>query len=345
MINIRRLADHLNISIGTVSRALNNRPGVHPETLEKVLKAASELGYVPNQSGRSLRRGATNTIGFVIETGHPANQSGDQFFYVLIDAMNLYLAEKGYDLVILPCHSADDPVEFLTRIIARRAVDAVVITATRRIDHRIELLAKTQLPFLALGRSETPGNYAWVDLDFEGVARRSVTEAVKHGHRRIAAAIPDNDATLGFHYRAGFMAGLTEAGLPMDEGLIFRTATSETGGFQLGQQIAEMADRPTALLLCSEVTTVGVYAGLVEGGLNPGQDISIVSFRENPLMRFLSPSPACFRLDLPALGTRIGEMVLELLALEAGSTPPAGEIVPLAFVPGNSLGAVSQTPK
>jgi DNA-binding LacI/PurR family transcriptional regulator len=338
MINIRRLADHLNISIGTVSRALNNRPGVHPETLEKVLKAAAELGYVPNQSGRSLRRGATNTIGFVIETGHPAHQSGDQFFYVVLDAMNLYLAERHYDLVILPCHSADDPVEFLSRVIARGTVDALVITATRRFDHRIAMLARSRLPFLTLGRSETPGSYSWIDLDFEGVARRSVMEAAKLGHRRIAVGLPDNDVALGYHYKAGYLSGMTDAGLHVDESLIMRVPTSEEGGFRLGLQIAAMEHRPSALLLCSEVTAAGVYAALAQEGLEVGRDISIVAFRENPLMRFLNPMPACFRLDLKALGTLIGKAVLDMLApTDDTAVGPRSEIVGLEFLSGASL--------
>lgn len=337
MMNIRRLADHLDISIGTVSRALNNRPGVHPQTLEKVLKAAAELGYVPNQSGRSLRRGATNTIGFVIETGHPAHQSGDQFFYVVLDAMNLYLAERHYDLVILPCHSADDPVEFLARVIARGTVDALVITATRRFDHRIEMLAKSRLPFLTLGRSETPGNYSWIDLDFEGVARRSVEEAVKLGHKRIAVGLPDNDVALGYHYKDGYLQGLQAAGLPVEEDLIIRMPTSEEGGFRLGQKIAAMENRPSALLLCSEVTVAGVYAALAEAGLELGKDLSLIAFRENPLMRFLSPSPACFRLELEALGTRLGAAVLDLLSDSEKSAAERGEIVDLAYLPGKSL--------
>lgn len=334
MIGIRGLAEHLNISIGTVSRALNNRPGVHPETLEKVLKAAAELGYVANQSGRSLRRGATNTIGFVIETGHRAV---DEFFHVVLDTMNLYLADRRYDLVILPCHSADDPVAFLARVIARGAVDALVITATRRKDRRIPLLAKSPLPFLALGRSETPGLRSWIDLDFEGVAKRSVEEAVKVGHHRIAVALPDSDAALGYHYRAGYIDGLAAAGLPLEDSLVFRVPTSEEGGFALGRRIAAMARRPTALLVCQEVAAVGVYAALAEAGLEPGGDLSIVAFRESPLMRFLTPRPACFRLDLEALGTRLGAAVLDLLATDDRGGGEGGDIVGLTFVPGPSL--------
>ena len=59
MIGIRRLAEHLNISIGTVSRALNGRRDVSEATRNRVLEAARQLGYVANQSGRSLRQGTT----------------------------------------------------------------------------------------------------------------------------------------------------------------------------------------------------------------------------------------------------------------------------------------------
>ena len=340
MTDIRRLAEHLNISIGTVSRALNNRSGVHPETRTKVLQAATELGYVANASGRSLRRGATNTIGFVIETGSPANQAGDNFFYIVTDAMHEYLADRGYDLVILPCHSADDPVEYLARLIARGIVDAVVITATRVQDSRIALLAKSAMPFLTLGRSETAGQYPWIDLDFEGVARRSIAELAALGHRRIAVALPEKDVNLGRHYRKGYLAGLEEAGLPTDPSLILRVATSEEGGYDFGRQVAAMPDRPTAVVLCSEATTVGLYGALRNSGLTPGVDISIITFRENPQLRFLDPAPACFRMSLPDLGRSMGQAVLELLGDKAEEARQRSLVWPLEFVPGASVCAV-----
>ena len=336
MADIRDLALHLNISTGTVSRALNNRPGVNAETRARVLEAALELGYVANQSGRALRRGSTNTIGFLIETGSAANQESGDFFFILLDALHLYLAGKGFDLMILPCHSADDPAEFLGRLVARGLVDAVVITATRRQDRRIEMLTRSTLPFLTLGRSETPGSYPWIDLDFEGVARRSVAELVAQGHSRIALALPDNDVMLGYHYRRGFEAAMAEHGLTPDPALIFRNPTSEAGGFALGRQLA--LARPSAVMLCSEATTVGLYAGLAREGITPGRDLSIITFRENPQLRFLSPMPATFRLDVSAVGRMIGENLLALLHPETrGAALRADIIVPLDYLPGASI--------
>lgn len=339
MTDIRRLAEHLNISIGTVSRALNNRAGVHPETRVRVLQAATELGYVANASGRSLRRGATNTIGFVIETGSPANQAGDNFFYIVTDAMHEYLAERGYDLVILPCHSADDPVEYLARLVARGIVDAVVITATRVQDQRIGLLARSVMPFLTLGRSETPGDYPWIDLDFEGAAQQSVAALVARGHRRIAVALPEKDVSLGVHYRKGYIAALEAAGLRVDPDLMIRVATSEEGGYAFGRRLAEMSDRPTGVVLCSEATTVGLYGALRDHGLRPGKDISIVTFRENPQLRFLDPAPACFTTDLTALGQEMGRAVLMLLGPDPEAARRHHMIWPLRFLGGQSITA------
>jgi DNA-binding LacI/PurR family transcriptional regulator len=116
---------------------------------------------------------------------------------------------------------------------------------------------------------------------------------------------------LGYHYRRGYEAGLAEAGIVLDEGLIFRNPTSEAGGFLLGQQVA--ATEASAVMLCSEAATVGLYAGLAQAGRRPGADVSIITFRENPHLRFLDPAPAAFRIDISALGRSVGERLLALL--------------------------------
>lgn len=343
MADIRDLAEHLGISIGTVSRALNNRPGVNAQTRDKVLQAALALGYVANQSGRALRRGATNTIGFVIETGSAANQESGEFFFVLLDALHVDLARRGYDLVILPCHSADDPVEYLARLVARGIVDALIITATRRQDRRIGLLSKSGLPFITLGRSETEAVFPWIDLDFEGAATRSVRELTGLGHRRIAVGLPENDAMLGHHYLRGFREAMAVAGLPVDDSLIFRVPTSEAGGFALGRQVLTASPPPGAVILCSEAATVGLYASLTRGGLTPGVDISVITFRENLQLRFLAPAPACFRVDVASVGRMLADGVMRLVKGETGpqDSAPTGQLVAMEFVPGASVGPPS----
>src|SRR5258707_10831987 len=100
-LSIRDLARRLDISIGTVSRALNGKSDVNPETRKRVLAAAKALGYVANQSGRSLRQGVTNTVGFMIDTDSEMSAHGDTFFMAVFDGVQSVLARHQLDLAVL----------------------------------------------------------------------------------------------------------------------------------------------------------------------------------------------------------------------------------------------------
>ncbi|MEO7223374.1 MAG: LacI family DNA-binding transcriptional regulator, partial [Devosia sp.] len=231
MVGIKRLAEHLNVSIGTVSRALNGRPDVNDETRKRVLEAAAELGYVANQSGRNLRQGNTNAVGFVIESGVDTAGNSDNFFLGVIAGVQHVLGRHHLDLVVLPCPSDEDPTQYLQRMVARRAVDAMIISATHRVDARIDMLAKARIPFVALGRSTSGGEHPWVDLDFEGIANRAVDRLVSKGHRRIALGLPSNDINLGFIFLDGIKSALKRHKIKFDPSLTIRAASSEQGGY------------------------------------------------------------------------------------------------------------------
>ena len=106
-VGIRDVARHLNMSISTVSRALNGRPDASSSTRERVQKAAAELGYYANHFGRSLRSGVTGSVGFVIQTSHSVTGQGDTFFMGVMDGMPSVLAPYQLDLVALLCPSTN----------------------------------------------------------------------------------------------------------------------------------------------------------------------------------------------------------------------------------------------
>lgn len=325
MKGIRQLADRLNISIGTVSRALNGRPDVNEETRRRVLEAAAEFGYVPNQSGRSLRQGTTNAIGFMVESGFDTAGNPDNFFLGVFDGVQTVLSRHHLDLVVLPCATDEDPTQYLRRMVARRLVDALIISATHRKDERIELLNKARIPFIALGRSATPGDHPWIDLDFEGVAHRAVDRLVAKGHRRIAVCVPSNDINLGFVFLDAYKAALGRHGIAPEPGLVIRAASSEQGGYQAAHELLTMAEPATAIVLVYELMAIGFYRRLIEAGLSPGRDVAVIAFRESPLSRFLSPPLTCFRMSLRSLGIALGESLL-------ASMPTYAEVYPQGIV-------------
>ncbi|KFC66438.1 Transcriptional regulator AglR, LacI family [Devosia sp. LC5] len=343
MIGIKRLAEHLNVSIGTVSRALNGKPDVNEATRKRILEAAAELGYVPNQAGRALRKGSTGVVGFMMQTGSQITGEGDVFFMSVFDGVQTVFARHQLDLVALLCSSEEDPHAYLQRVVARGFADALIISATKRHDHRIDYLAGHGIPFVALGRSLTDAGQPWLDLDFEGMAETGVNRLVAKGHRRIGVFAPIDDTNLGFVFVDSYRKTLERHGVAFDPDLVFRTHPNERGGHQIARAIAAMPDdrRPTGFVLINEKLSVGLYGGLHEAGLIPGRDIAVIG-RDSPHAHYLTPKLTCFRLSLRALGISLAEALLATMPAYAGQYPlgVVRKVLPMELVEGDSDNAL-----
>ncbi|WP_064685268.1 substrate-binding domain-containing protein [Rhizobium bangladeshense] len=338
MKGIRQLAEHLAISIGTVSRALNGRPDVNEETRRRVLAAAEALGYVANQSGRSLRQGETKVIGLMIESSAEAVENADNFFLGVTSGLQHVFTRHKLDLLMLPCPSDEDPSEYLKRMVARRVVDAMIISNMQRVDRRVDLLSRARIPFIAVGRSLSAGNFPWIDLDFEGVAERAVERLVARGHRRIAITAPSSEVNLGYVFVESYRRALEQHGLPFDPSLVIRVKSSEQGGYRAAHELLQLEDRPTAVILIYELMAIGLYRRLMESGVQPGRDLAVIGFRDAPRARFLQPSLSCFRMSLYDLGVALGQMLLAHMPAYRDFYSDAGSnmIWPLELVAGES---------
>lgn len=337
MKGIRQLAEHLDISIGTVSRALNGKPDVNEETRRRVLEAAEKLGYVANQAGRSLRKGATGIIGFMIQTGHDITGQGDTFFMRVFDGVQTVLARHKLDLVALLCSSEEDPDDYLKRIVARGFADGIILSATRFQDPRFELLNRAKIPFITLGRSQTDVGQPWYDLDFEGMAEDALARLVAAGHRHIAISRPHGDINLGHVFEDHCRLVLARHGLELQPAHVYRSGPNEPGGYQVAQQVMKSRERPTAIILLNEATVVGFYRGLQEAGLTPGRDIAVIG-QYSPQAQFLHPVMTCFRPDLRALGIALAESLLATMPDFAQHYPDATlrRLWPMTLIEGES---------
>lgn len=343
-LNIHDLAKHLNISIGTVSRALNGRADVSEETRQRVLDAAKALGYSPNQSGRSLRRGSTGMVGFMVIANRSRAVRGEAFFMTVFDGVQSVLAKENLDLVIYYCGDEQSPETYVQRIVERGLVDGLIISQTTRIDHRIDYLMQQHLPFIAFGRSQSGGDHSWIDLDFEGVAEESIELLTRLGHRRIAVATTAGDVNYGFVYAEACRAALNRRGLELDDELIIREAISEAGGYRVGERLLALKERPTAVVAVENSLAIGLYTKLKEAGVMPGRDIAVIGFDETPTFGlFLQPALTRFRLELVELGRWLGEHMIDLVeAKRAGQPSPlVHKIWPLEMVVGDSTTPVA----
>ena len=339
-LNIHDLAKHLDISIGTVSRALNGKADVSAKTRERVVEAAQRLGYSPNQSGRSLRQGTTGLVGFMVITNREQETKGEAFFMQVFDGMQSYFYSHGLDLVVHFCGSEEDPLAYLKRNVERRLVDGIVISQTARSDPRIDYLVERKVPFVAFGRSENPKAHSWIDLDFEGVAERAIEHLVSLGHRKIALASASNDVNYGHLFVRACRASLAKHGLSLPDSYVIRESLTEAGGYKVGERLLEMTERPSAIVLVNNVMAIGLYHKFQDAGLVPGRDMAIVGFDETPTRDFLKPSLTQFRISLVELGYWLAEQMEEMLAAKASGKRRRhfSKIWPLEMTIGESSG-------
>lgn len=344
MRGISKLAHELGLSTGTVSRALNDAPGVHEKTRRRVLEAAQRLGYQPNQAARNLALGQTRSIGFMIDLDPDTAASGDSFFMGVFDGVQSVLTPLGLDLLVLPCPSKQHRFAFLDRLVARRLVDGMILSGTEQSDPRIELLQTSGLPFAALGRSESEAPFAWVDLDFEGVAEAAVDRLVSLGHRRIAITVPFGDLNFGIVFKTAYKKALEKHKIPYDPEIVFESGFGEEDGYYLVDAMLDNPDPVTAIVLIFEAAAIGMYRRLEELALRPGSDMAIIGFRDEAIVRHLRPRLTRFEVSLREVGVALANaLVDQMQAKNQSSHTPAQVKVPMTLLPGDSDGLAAKS--
>ena len=354
MVGIRELARHLEISIGTVSRALNDRADVNPLTRQRVRDAAAKLGYSPNQSGRSLRRGQTDLIGVIIPGGAGDALINMVFLYVLA-GLRRRLSQEGLDLAIFLDDRGADRLEALRRVTERGLVDAVIIADTARDDPRAGYLMKLGKPFVAFGRTGSTLEHAWVDPDFEAAVDGAVERLAALGHRRIALSLQDVHTNYVDIVGRSYRRAMRRWGLG-DEAWELRRPPGERGGLAAAEALLNSDPRPTAVLISNSMHAVALYRRLGEAGMLPGRDLSIVGILPEARAQSLIPALTSYETDWTGIGDSLGEaVILELaraaerrasadVALTPRATRPMQLKVPIEFKPGGSVGPAGRPP-
>jgi DNA-binding LacI/PurR family transcriptional regulator len=337
-VDIRGLARHLNLSIGTVSRALNGRPGVNPETRRRVLEAASKLNYAPNQSGRSLRKGTTHAIAFLLQPHPDNNQYGEPFFVPLLNGLQAGFAERGLELIAVMDRSGGEQ-DRLRRIVEARWADAIILAWTRRRDPRIEYLTEVGFPFATLGRSRSGGGrFPSLDLDFAKAAEESVDRLFALGHRRIAMICPSTVLNFAYLMAQGYRKRLRANGIAPDAALAETCEVNEAGGYAATQRVMSAGRPPSAIIYNNEAIALGGCRALRDLGLQPGRDVAVLVVVAGPFCRYMSPALTGFSVPLEALGRRLSEILLASIPQYAGEDgpKPIREVWPLEWLPGET---------
>jgi LacI family transcriptional regulator len=315
-INIVELARRLGLAVSTVSKALNNRGDVSDATKRRVVEAAEKFGFSADPAGRRLRMQASETIGFVLSP--PQTHFAHPFFLDLLLGIDQRLEQTTYQLIIVAGRTPETELDSFRRLVEQQRVDAVMFGRTRCDDPRIRYLQERNVPFVALGRSDTGKPFPFVDIDRTVAGRNGTARFVGLGHRRIGLLSTPAYLMISRHLQEGYRAALKAAKLPFNADLVVETSADEEGGLNAARQLLATSNPPTAIMCGHDLIATGAMQAIVETGRRPGVDVAVIGCDNHPLGPYLNPPLTTFSAPTLEAGRRMAEL---LLALMDGRSP------------------------
>ncbi|HOT91317.1 MAG TPA: LacI family DNA-binding transcriptional regulator [Anaerolineae bacterium] len=273
-LTIRDVAEACGVSVSTVSRVLNDKDDVAPETYEKVRRVIAELGYSSSLAATSMRSRRTNVIGVLVIS------LGDPFSLELFKGIGRAVHGTEYDLFVYssgPTAANMQPGwerRHLSRLDGSIADGLLVVTPTTEDLSSIS-------PLVAVDPHEHNVFPAVISTNREG-AIAVMEYLLDLGHRRIGFITGRKGLLSASRRQQGYLEALERAGVPLDPDLIQEGDYSRERGFSCAQQLFGLPDPPTAIFAANDQSALGVMDAAREAGLRVPEDISVVGFDNIP---------------------------------------------------------------
>lgn len=300
MATIREVAALAGVSTATVSRVFSRPEAVTATTRERVLTAAEELSFAPNVTARSLARGRTQNLGFLVpDIKNPV-------FGPAIEAMQHYAREHGYSLFVAASEGRTADELELVRAIARQ-VDGLVLIAPRMSDEALTALARVT-PVVLINRTldDIP---AVLIPSGDGMAQ-AVDHLADAGHRSITY-LGGPDYALTHHRRLrAFLDTCARRGVEAHVLGPFEPDFAE-GGERAAAELAEAG--VDAIIAYNDQVAVGLMKGLARRGLRAGRDLSVIGFDDSWLSELTAPALTTVHLPFDTAGLTALRLLFDVL--------------------------------
>lgn len=284
-VTLKYIADRLNISPSTVSRVLSRqakRYRISKKTEDAVLSEAKRLDFSPNQLARGLRLKKTHTLGLVIP------DISNPFFASLARYVEREARKSGYAVFLCDSEERTDIEIESLRLMQGRKVDGIIISPVGQSGDHLTRLHKAGLPIVIVDRYSPSMNLPFVTSDNYNGALQGVDYLIENGHRRIACIQGLPDSAPSVDRVNGYKAALNEHGIELQENQIIGDNFGEQNGYISTKLLLEQKNKPTAIFSVGNLITLGALKAVTEAGLRVPEDLSIVSFDEQPYSAFLS---------------------------------------------------------
>ncbi len=312
-VRLEDLAQLADVSIATVSRALNDSPAVSEATKRRVWRIARENNYAFRATAPALLSGVSATIALVqpVPQGREPRLS-DPFYLELIGGVGDAAREAGCDFIV--SHVSPRDYEELEHLMASVRAEGVIFLGQSWLHERFNRLARSSSRFVVWGASLDGQAYCSVGSDNLKGGRRATAHLIRLGRRRIAF-LGHTEASETLQRYQGYLEALEEADIPYDEALVspthFEVESAEAAvNAMLGSGI-----RFDGIFAASDLVGIGAIRALRQAHVSVPSDVSVVGYDDILLARYSSPALSTVAQDM----NKAGRLLVSKL-MSAGDT-------------------------
>jgi LacI family transcriptional regulator len=304
-VTIEDVAREAGVSRTTVSRVLNNKDNVKPETRERVLKAMTRLGYVVDQRARKLAGGPSRVIGLLV------HDLGTTYIGEIIRGIDAELSASQYDLLLYTTHGRKTKESSHVATLTQGLADGLLLVLPRTPGAYLETLRQYRFPHVLI-------DHRGVDEETPAVAatnRQGAYDATNHlielGHRRIGFITGAMDQMCAQDRLEGFKSALADHDIDFDPDLVREGDFFQPLGYTGACALLELAQPPTAIFASNDVSAFGAMEAIRKHNLRIPNDVSLVGFDDIPQAAHVHPALTTVRQPLEEMGRAAARMLLE----------------------------------
>ncbi|MBR0551038.1 LacI family DNA-binding transcriptional regulator [Stakelama marina] len=291
---IRDVAKKAEVSVASVSRALNGHTNVRSELKERVETAARELGYFPHAGARSLSMARAHAIGVMLPDLH------GEFFSEVVRGMDREASGRGLQLLLSNMHANPDQAAEALRTMRGRVDGLIVMAPDIDTDTLLQHMPAT-LPAVFINCHGDAQGRAELRVDNFAAAAEMVAHLVETGRRNIVHLSGSAGNREADERERGYREAMRKAGL---EPRVICGNFTETGGAEAAAAIIEDQKPTDAVFAANDMMAIGAMVAFRDAGIGVPQQIAVAGFDDVPLARLISPGLTTMRVNIADIGAR-----------------------------------------
>jgi DNA-binding LacI/PurR family transcriptional regulator len=329
---VEDIARSLGVSTATVSRALNDRPGVGSELRERVLAKAREFNYTPTLNARGLATSQTFNIGFFFHQKPGLPASADPFYTEIMNSAQQVIARSAYHLTFetLSEDILNRPSDF--RFIRERRIDAMILAGPDIPAGFITAMLNTQVSVVLVDNRLDYSAVNCVNSDDETGAYRAAQHLLGLGHTRIGILAGPGDWASTQRRVWGYQRALNEYGL--HAAVVHMDETTIDSGKRAYQQLDATHPDISAICAVNDSMAIGAIRQAAAAGKHAPNDLSVVGFDDISWAEFNQPPLTTVRIPRQQMGKEAAHRILMLL--QDADLSASEIVVPVTLVERNS---------